>query len=181
VDPYREPPAPSAPCPRCGVELSARAVGDARVDECTRCGGVFVPATLMTRVTDALDLAPEVIATFPEGETVTHPGGPLYVKCPRCRSVMNRKLFADGSKVVVDMCRGHGVWFDDAELRAVADFVAGGGMERAKRAEAAARAQTRRWEGWSVEKTEVTVSASGLTEPWSFWLLLVDMLTPRRK
>jgi Zn-finger nucleic acid-binding protein len=146
-------------------------VADARVEECTRCGGVFVPATVMPRLTDALDLASEVIATFPEGETVAHPGGPLYVKCPRCRSLMNRKLFADGAKVIVDICPGHGVWFDDAELRAVADFVAGGGMERAKRAEAEERARTRTRRSGAVETSIATVT----------WSVLIEKLDPRKR
>jgi Zn-finger nucleic acid-binding protein len=171
VVPYREPSAPKAPCPRCGVELSTRLVLDARVDECTRCGGVFVPAALMPRFTDALDLASEVIATFPEGETVAHPGGPLYVKCPRCHNVMNRKLFADGAKVIIDECVGHGVWFDDAELRAVAEFVAGGGMERVKRAEAEDRERTRRRANGVIETAEVTVR----------WSMLFNSLVRRKK
>jgi Zn-finger nucleic acid-binding protein len=169
VNPYREASAPDLTCPRCGVGLTSRAIADARVDECSRCAGVFVPSLLMPRVTDALDLAPEVIAQFPEGTPVPHPGGPMYVKCPRCRSVMNRRLFAPGARVVVDECRGHGVWFDDAELRAVADFVADGGMERARKAEAAERARR-------PGAIKVTATASGLTDEWSFWSLLLEAI-----
>jgi Zn-finger nucleic acid-binding protein len=135
VNPYREAQGPDVTCPRCELGLSSRLVGDARIDECSRCHGVFVPAALMPRLLDGLDLGGEVIATFPAGTPVAHPGGPMYVKCPRCRSVMNRKLFATGAKVVVDVCRADGIWFDDAELRAVAEFAARGGMERAARLE----------------------------------------------
>jgi Zn-finger nucleic acid-binding protein len=133
VNPYREASEPDLTCPRCGLALTSRALADARIDECSRCAGVFVPARLVARVTDALDLAPEVIAQFPHGRPLADRGGPMYVKCPRCKNVMNRRLFADGARVVVDECRGHGIWFDEAELRAVAEFVAAGGLERTAR------------------------------------------------
>ncbi|MCE9578179.1 MAG: zf-TFIIB domain-containing protein [Deltaproteobacteria bacterium] len=137
MDPYRARPALTAPCPRCGdVELSTRAVADARIDECSRCSGVFVPGDLMPRFLDALDLGGLVLDEFPPGTPVAHPGGPMYVKCPRCRIVMNRRLFATGARVVIDVCKLHGIWFDDAELHAIAAFAANGGMERAASADA---------------------------------------------
>jgi Zn-finger nucleic acid-binding protein len=180
VSPYRETPEPQTPCPRCDVELASRAIADVRVDECSRCAGVFVPATLMPRIIDALDLAPEVIAQFRQGEVIDFSGGPMYVKCPRCKGVMNRRLFAHGSRVIVDVCRGHGVWFDDAELRAVADFVIAGGMERARRHEAAEKRKlAARVRGAVTIEHRETVT--GLTEPWSFWSMVVGALFPGRR
>jgi Zn-finger nucleic acid-binding protein len=144
VDPYRAPSALLAPCPRCAdVDLAPRALADARIEECLRCAGVFVPAALMPRFLDALDLGGAVLEEFPKGQPVAHPGGPMYVKCPRCQVVMNRRLFATGAKVVVDVCKAHGIWFDDAELHAVAAFAAGGGMERAASLDAVQRAAER--------------------------------------
>jgi hypothetical protein len=52
---------------------------------------------------------------------------------------MNRKLFASGSGVVVDVCRSHGTFFDAGELPAIIDFVMAGGL-----AKAAARKTTER-------------------------------------
>jgi len=135
VNPYREAQAPDVACPRCGDGLTTRLLGDARIEECSRCLGVFVPTALMPRLLDRLDLGGEVLATFPRGTPTPHPGGPMYVKCPHCKGVMNRRLFATGAKVVVDVCRRHGIWFDDSELRAVAEFAASGGMERAAKRE----------------------------------------------
>jgi Zn-finger nucleic acid-binding protein len=140
VNPYREAPAPDRPCPRCGVGLADRPVADVRIGECPRCAGVFVPAHLIPRFLDALDLGGEVMATFPSTPTtVRPPGGPMYVKCPRCAVLMNRRQFAPGAKVVVDVCRDHGLWLDDGELRALAGFAAAGGIERARAEEVEAR------------------------------------------
>lgn len=144
MDPYRDAPAFARHCPRCADGLLRRTLADAQLEECRSCKGVFVEHDLVERIVDALDLGGEVISTFPRGDAgpASEPqGGPTYLKCPRCAVVMNRKLFATGAKVVVDICAQHGVWFDAAELRAVAEFAAGGGMERAASRDAAERAR----------------------------------------
>ncbi len=59
----------------------------------------------------------------------------MYLKCPACRTVMNRKLFAAGSGVIVDVCRKHGTFFDAGELPAIIEFVAKGGLAAAEKKE----------------------------------------------
>jgi Zn-finger nucleic acid-binding protein len=141
MSPYREAPPPSRVCPRCAGGLSRRALADTHVEECPSCKGVFVEITLIPRIVDALDLGGEVIDTFPRGPVhlTVEAHGPTYLKCPRCSVIMNRRLFATGAQVIIDRCTEHGIWFDAAELRAVADFAAGGGMERAAARDAAER------------------------------------------
>ena len=39
--------------------------------------------------------------------------------CPECGQLMNRKNFANTSGVIVDVCRAHGIWFDDREVERV--------------------------------------------------------------
>ena len=48
---------------------------------------------------------------------------------------MNRKLFAAGAGVIVDVCRAHGTFFDAGELPAIIEFVMQGGLEKAQRKE----------------------------------------------
>ena len=45
---------------------------------------------------------------------------------------MNRFNFAGCSGVVLDSCKPHGVWFDPDELRRIAEFVRGGGLDLAR-------------------------------------------------
>ena len=52
-----------------------------------------------------------------------------YVPCPQCGQLMNRINFARCSGVIVDVCRGHGTWFDASELREIVEFIRGGGLE----------------------------------------------------
>jgi len=63
------------------------------------------------------------------------PSSKMYVKCPSCKTLMNRRQFAAGSGVIVDVCKQHGTFFDVGELPAIIDFVMQGGLEKAERAE----------------------------------------------
>ncbi len=45
---------------------------------------------------------------------------------------MNRVNFAGVSRVVIDICRKDGVWFDRGELTAIVDFLEHGGLEKSR-------------------------------------------------
>src|SRR5204863_2759893 len=55
-----------------------------------------------------------------------------YVPCPECGQLMNRINFARCSGVIVDVCKGHGTWFDRDELSRIVEFIRGGGLEVAR-------------------------------------------------
>jgi len=48
---------------------------------------------------------------------------------------MNRMNFARCSGVIVDVCRGHGTWFDASELRGIVEFIRAGGLELSRQKE----------------------------------------------
>lgn len=48
---------------------------------------------------------------------------------------MNRLNFAKCSGVIVDVCKGHGTWFDRDELSAIVQFIRGGGLEVSRQKE----------------------------------------------
>jgi Zn-finger nucleic acid-binding protein len=58
-----------------------------------------------------------------------------YVRCPVCLNMMNRQNFARISGVIVDMCQGHGIWFDFGEVEKIMEFIARGGLRKAKEAD----------------------------------------------
>jgi Zn-finger nucleic acid-binding protein len=139
-DPYREPAphAPSAPtpahsrdlgplCPRCTRLLHEDP--ERATLACDKCRGDFVDhASLAARIdaerprdhTGPPSHAPRVSSP----ETEVH-----YAWCPECGKVMGRMTFGKRSGIVVDVCRGHGTWFDGGELDAVMGFVREGGLE----------------------------------------------------
>ncbi|MBX3221041.1 MAG: zf-TFIIB domain-containing protein [Labilithrix sp.] len=124
-----------APCPRCVTPLEAAGGAgewvDARLHECPRCGGMFVPrdalADILCRAEQSGSFAPA-----PERAAVVALDQVTYIPCPLCRSSMNRMNFGKVSGVIVDVCRAHGTWFDGGELTRVVAFAASGGLVRTR-------------------------------------------------
>ena len=100
---------------------------------------MFLDQTAIQRViTDREQARAEaLLGALPKHEltTVVKKGERMYVKCPTCRTVMNRKQFATGAGVVVDVCKAHGTFFDVGELPAIIEFVVQGGLEKAAKTE----------------------------------------------
>lgn len=130
----------AAQCPRCRVGLESIAVGGARLKECARCDGLWVDVESFERIVNERE---EQAAVLGAPSLLTKEGGAgasrqvRYVPCPQCGELMNRVNFARCSGVVVDVCKGHGTWFDRDELRQIVEFIRGGGLsvsrEREKR------------------------------------------------
>ncbi|HEY0477972.1 MAG TPA: zf-TFIIB domain-containing protein, partial [Kofleriaceae bacterium] len=127
------------PCPRCTAPLHARRVGDLVIDECAACLGVFLDHVAIKRVVidRAQSRADALLGALPRGELKPIPaaGQKMYLPCPVCHVVMNRRLFAAGTGVIIDVCRTHGTFFDAGELPLVIEFVMNGGLEKAERKE----------------------------------------------
>jgi Zn-finger nucleic acid-binding protein len=126
---------PSRRCPRCRVEMESIAVGEASLRECARCGGLWVDVESFEQIirereqqTVALGAA-SIVPKQPGGG---EPNKVRYVPCPQCNQLMNRVNFARCSGVIVDVCKGHGTWFDRDELRRIVEFIRGGGLEVAR-------------------------------------------------
>jgi Zn-finger nucleic acid-binding protein len=133
-------------CPRCGeANLSAHLVGETLMDECSRCGGVWIDRPSFERlvrdreqmsVVDGLGGLQIVDLDAPPVSKPSSLGPVVYIRCPDCGELMNRKNFAQRSGVVLDICRPHGIWFDADELGKVIAFVLRGGLDEAKRRDA---------------------------------------------
>jgi Zn-finger nucleic acid-binding protein len=130
-------PRPVRPCPECDEPLSPVRVGSVTLDECRRCGGLWVDTGSFQRICAETEAQTVVLeASFEKPREPLDPGRPQrYWPCPECRRLMNRQNFARVSGVLVDVCRGHGVWFDEGELRRIVEFIRGGGMARSRERE----------------------------------------------
>lgn len=53
--------------------------------------------------------------------------------CPACGVAMTEVDYASFSGIRIDACLNHGWWFDDRELEEIGAFLAGGGLEAARR------------------------------------------------
>jgi Zn-finger nucleic acid-binding protein len=155
-------------CPRCPDDqpLEARLVADVLLDECLRCHGVFVDTDALERVlAERRQVRAEAILgalrTLVDSSAPAHvQQGPMYIRCPVCRNLMNRRSFASGAKVIVDVCRAHGTWFDPKELPQIIEFVTKGGLEQAER-----RRLEHEREPLRQKKAARLAASSGVNEP----------------
>jgi Zn-finger nucleic acid-binding protein len=125
------------PCPRCAAPLHARRIHDIVVDECAACLGLFLDHVAIKRIVvdRAQARAEALLGTLPHAEVSALPraGQKLYLPCPICHTVMNRRLFATGTGIIIDTCRAHGTFFDVGELPLIIDFVMNGGLDKAEK------------------------------------------------
>jgi Zn-finger nucleic acid-binding protein len=124
------------PCPRCRGKLALITVGDTFVRECSRCGGLWVDADAFQLICNRREArAPVLGLAAPLPAQATALEEVRYIPCAQCGKLMQRVNFARCSGVIVDVCKGHGIWFDKDELRRVLEFVDHGGLERAREKE----------------------------------------------
>lgn len=133
---------PSGACPRCRTTLNAVTVGGLPLAECQACGGVFATEEAFARLRGDAESQSAVLAR-PTRTSPPRGDASSYVPCPVCRKLMNRLNFARVSGVIIDACRGHGLWFDRDELALIVRFVKEGGLERAREHEKASIEEAR--------------------------------------
>jgi len=121
-------------CPRCRARLRRRTLGKTDVIECSSCAGLWLTHETVKQLVDAAgqsDLDGLETAQAPAYvESGARSEG--YIPCVACGELMQRRNFAGGSGVIVDVCGRHGIWFDHRELERVLEFVRGGGLRRSR-------------------------------------------------
>ncbi|MGI8734147.1 MAG: zf-TFIIB domain-containing protein [Pyrinomonadaceae bacterium] len=137
---------PPRKCPRCAVEMHSIMLGAARIRECERCIGLWVDVPSLEKICADREQQAAVLGAASPAPTKEVQGTDKvrYVPCPECQQLMNRINFARCSGVVVDICKGHGTWFDREELSRIVEFIRGGGLDAARSREKAALEEERR-------------------------------------
>jgi Zn-finger nucleic acid-binding protein len=121
-------------CPRCKIDMASVTIGAEPMRECERCGGLWVEVAVFEKICAHKEEQSAVLggaSPAPQHHLTLNPDPDKirYVPCPQCGQLMNRINFARCSNVIVDVCRGHGTWFDQDELREIVEFIRGGGLE----------------------------------------------------
>jgi Zn-finger nucleic acid-binding protein len=116
------------------VNTAATQIGKTDLRECPRCAGIWADAAALQQI--CLDREQQA-AVLGAAITITAPDAARlenvrYVPCPVCKKLMNRVNFARCSNVVVDVCKTHGTWFDQEELRRIVEFIRAGGLDKAR-------------------------------------------------
>ena len=105
--------------------------------ECEQCAGLWVEVAAFEKICADREEQSAVLGTA--SPAPTRPSADMekvrYAPCPQCGQLMNRINFARCSGVVVDICKGHGTWFDRDELSGIVQFIRGGGLEVSRQKE----------------------------------------------
>ena len=132
-------------CPRCRLTMKAVQIGDSTLRECPRCDGIWAePQTLQGICTQREKQAAVLTLPAPAVKASSLDTNFRYLPCPVCHKLMNRVSFAQGSHIVLDVCKAHGTWFDRDELRRTVEFISAGGLERARASQIAQLKEERR-------------------------------------
>ena len=117
--------------------MKAVEIGSTNVSECEQCLGLWLEVAAFEKICADREQQSAVL-----GAASPAPGGAgreaskvNYVPCPQCSQLMNRINFAHCSGVIVDVCKGHGTWFDRDELSRIVEFIRGGGLEESRQRE----------------------------------------------
>ena len=137
---------PALKCPRCMIEMHSLLLGATAIRECERCLGLWVDVPAFEKLCADREQQAAVLGAASPAPTKPVQGvnKVRYVPCPECEQLMNRINFARCSGVVVDVCKGHGTWFDREELSRIVEFIRGGGLDAARSKEKAALEEERR-------------------------------------
>jgi Zn-finger nucleic acid-binding protein len=124
-------------CPSCRSPMQYVRVGTTPMHECSSCASAW----LETKIFADLCMNREergatmtlIGARTDEARPANRPRDVVrYRPCPQCSKLMNRSNFGHRSGVLIDVCKGHGTWFERGELARVLAFIEDGGLERAR-------------------------------------------------
>ena len=105
--------------------------GNYYIERCDKCLGLFfdpgeLEALMDKSVSNVFRIDHKGLNKIIEDRS----GGSIkiqYVKCPVCSTIMNRINFGKRSGVIIDRCKGHGVWLDAGQLKQLMEWRKAGG------------------------------------------------------
>jgi len=120
--------------------MSSITLGAMAMRECERCVGLWVEVAAFEKICADREQQSAVLggASLAPTHHLALDGNLdkiRYVPCPQCGQLMNRINFARCSGVIVDVCKGHGTWFDQEELSGIVQFIRVGGLEVSRQKE----------------------------------------------
>jgi Zn-finger nucleic acid-binding protein len=121
-------------CPRCKEAMHTidlKLGGKFLIERCNTCMGMFfdpgeLEALLDKSVSNVYHIDYQQLQNLKAVKR--HDEYPVtYINCPICQKFMNRINFGTASGVIVDTCKGHGIWLDGGELRHLLEWTKAGG------------------------------------------------------
>jgi Zn-finger nucleic acid-binding protein len=123
-------------CPRCENRLTPVQLADTKIRECAVCGGIWLDTTTFQKICDDRERQEKMLIYPGAGQSAAdlpeQKPGRMYVPCPECGSLMQRRNFVGISGIIVDWCKDHGTWFDRRELQGIINFIRNGGLQKVR-------------------------------------------------
>src|SRR4030042_3627503 len=118
-------------CPRCKLPLHHACIRESEVAICSDCRGMWFDTDVFKYLVSKKDVYKDdsLPRSFDKKPLSRTDENRMYVPCPKCGTVMNRKNFKRISGIIIDICPKHGVWLDHGELEQIRAFVANVDME----------------------------------------------------
>ena len=111
-------------CPVCREPMIAFELEGIEIDRCVRCGGTWLDAGELEQIAE---LAEVPAGPLSDALQRSDEGKRSRRRCPRCGRKLYTVAVGRDAVVEIDRCpRGHGLWFDAGEMKALVQGFAGG-------------------------------------------------------
>jgi len=155
-------------CPACRGDrrLFNRVIGGFGLMECHVCAGIWVENAIFQQLIEHAQqtspTADEWLKTDFGGHSLPAPASANaphgYLPCPVCGELMLRQNYQHQSRVIIDVCKRHGVWFDADKLSRMLDWVHNGGLAAARAVREQEAIQAARLQAAGISKAEIAAS-----------------------
>lgn len=144
-------------------------IGATTLNECETCLGLWLDVSSFEKICADREQQSAVLgqAVSVGQDQLRETGKVSYVPCPECSNLMNRVNFARCSGVVVDICKGHGTWFDRDELSRIVEFIQSGGLQTSRKKEKIELEEERRrlqQEQAALDRRRALINEEGMDE-----------------
>jgi len=153
-------------CPACRARMQHVRVGITEMYECSACASAWLETKVFADLCLNREERGATMVMLGARGAAAEPGKGVtrYYPCPQCPKLMNRSNFGHKSGVIIDVCKGHGAWFERGELARVLAFIEDGGLERARQEELEKQQEEKRkLEREMREVARLSASAGGHT------------------
>ncbi len=108
-------------CPVCKESMVILELSEVEIDYCTGCNGIWLDSGELELLLEDAEERAKLLTTL--STDLVHKEKPY--QCPICNKKMEKVYIGENKNVLIDRCiKGHGLWFDKGELKAVLELSA---------------------------------------------------------
>ncbi|GEM_PF-1182688 len=125
-------------CPNDNSDLHKEKYEGVEIDKCSTCGGIWLDAGELetiqeTHINDYSEDLKEMSDHINEAYDFAKAKTKALLNCPICDNVLERREYGFCSQILIDSCiKGHGIWLDRHELKALEVFYERSRIETSK-------------------------------------------------